>query len=151
MTEEFQPEQKQRWPGFKYEPVPGLIDRHISRYLRASRRNMMRFFHERRLADLEERMRQIRNSRQGMMAKNQMFQKVLNEYAQLVSPTVQPAPGETAPAAAPEAAHTEGEGAAGVVVPDEGAAVPVRGDGEVPTGSVPAVASEDGPGLVIEE
>jgi hypothetical protein len=33
-------------------------------------------------------MDQIRNSRQGMLAKNQMFQKVLNEYSALANPTV---------------------------------------------------------------
>jgi hypothetical protein len=80
----------QRWPGFKYEQVPGLANRLISRYLRAQRKNMKRFFEERGLYVLADRMNQIRNSRQGMMAKNRYFQEVLNEYSKLVNPVVAP-------------------------------------------------------------
>lgn len=80
-------EQQQRpWPGFGYVQVPGLANRHISRYLRAQRKNMRRLFQERGLWDLAERMNQIRKSRQGMMAKNRMFQKLLDEYAKRVTP-----------------------------------------------------------------
>ncbi len=77
-----------RWPGFGYQQVPGLANRLISRYLRTQRKNMKRFFEERGLYTLAERMNQIRNSRQGMLAKNRMFQGVLSEYQQLVTPTV---------------------------------------------------------------
>jgi hypothetical protein len=81
--------QQQRWPSFGYVQVPGLANRHISRYLRAQRKNMRRFFEERGIFALADRMNQIRKSRQPMLAKNQMFQEVLNEYQQLVTPTVQ--------------------------------------------------------------
>ena len=85
-------EPQKRWPGFNYEPVPGLMNRHISRYLRTQRKNMLRFFQERGLYVLADRMKQIRNSRQGMMAKNRMFQEVLNDYSKLVNPVVSSAP-----------------------------------------------------------
>ena len=80
--------QQTRWAEFGYEQVPGLANRHISRYLRTQRKNMLRFFQERGLYELAERMKQIRNSRQGMLAKNRYFQEVLNDYAQLVTPPV---------------------------------------------------------------
>jgi hypothetical protein len=70
-----------RWPSFGYIQVPGLANRLISRYLRTQRKNMRRFFQERGLFTLLDRMNQIRNSRQGMLAKNRMFQEVLNLYA----------------------------------------------------------------------
>src|SRR5271166_396536 len=99
-------EPQKRWPGFNYEPVPGLMNRHISRYLRTQRKNMPRFFQERGLFVLADRMSQIRKSRQGMMAKNRYFQEVLNEYSKLVTPTVRsggvegvPAPDERSPGA----------------------------------------------------
>jgi hypothetical protein len=79
---------KVRWPGFKYEQVPGLANRLISRYLRTQRKNMRRFFEERGLYTLLDRMNQIRKSRQGMLAKNRIFQDVLNEYSKLVNPSV---------------------------------------------------------------
>lgn len=81
MTEATQP-----WAGFKYAPVRGLADRRISRYLRTQRKNMRRFFADRRLFDLLARMEEIRKSRQGMMAKNRMFQEVLNDYAERATP-----------------------------------------------------------------
>jgi hypothetical protein len=81
-------EAQTRWPTFGYVQVPGLANRLISRYLRTQRKNMRRFFEERGLYTLVDRMNQIRNSRQGMLAKNRMFQEVLNEYAQLTSPPV---------------------------------------------------------------
>lgn len=74
-----------RWPGFGYQPVRGLANRHISRYLRTQRKNMRRLFEERGLYALADRMNQIRKSRQGMLAKNRMFQKVLDEYAAIAS------------------------------------------------------------------
>ena len=82
----------QRWHGFNYEQVPGLANRLIARYLRAQRKNMLRFFNERGLYVLADRMSQIRKSRQGMMAKNRMFQEVLNDYSKLVNPVVSSAP-----------------------------------------------------------
>jgi hypothetical protein len=81
-------EQVKRWAEFGYEPVPGLANRLIARYLRTQRKNMLRFFQERNMFALADRMKQIRNSRQGMIAKNRMFQEVLHEYAQLTSPPV---------------------------------------------------------------
>jgi hypothetical protein len=77
-----------KWSGLGYEQVPGLANRVIARYLRGQRKNMERFFAERGMHDSAERMRQIRMSRQGMLAKNRMFQEVLNEYAQRTTPTV---------------------------------------------------------------
>jgi len=87
-------EPQTRWPSFGYVQVPGLANRLISRYLRTQRKNMLRFFQERGLYKLAERMKQIRNSRQGVIAKNRMFQNVLTEYAKLTNPTpVQSVPG----------------------------------------------------------
>lgn len=77
-----------RWAELGYEQVPGLANRHISRYLRTQRKNMLRFFQERGFYELAERMKQIRNSRQGMLAKNRYFQEVLNDYAKLSTPPV---------------------------------------------------------------
>src|ERR1700677_1313949 len=109
-------EPQKRWAEFGYEPVRGLMNRHISRHLRTQRKNMRRFFEERGLFTLVERMNQIRKSRQGMLEKNRMFQGVLNEYQKLVTPTVRsggvegvpsPAePGPHEPAAAPQVPGT---------------------------------------------
>lgn len=104
-------EQQTRWPTFKYEPVPGLANRHISRYLRTQRKNMRRLFEERGLYVFADRMNQIRKSRQGMIAKNRMFQEVLNDYAKLTTPTAAPAvPGavlQSAPVIAGESPEAE--------------------------------------------
>jgi len=81
-----------RWPGFQYVQVPGLANRHIARYLRTQRKNMLRLFQERGMFKLAERMKQIRNSKQGMLAKNRMFQEVLNEYSETARPSLQPSP-----------------------------------------------------------
>jgi hypothetical protein len=81
-------EQRKPWEGFGYEPVGAITNKLISRYLRTQRKNMRRFFEERGLFTLAERMNQIRKSRQGMLEKNQMFQEVLNSYAALSTPTV---------------------------------------------------------------
>jgi hypothetical protein len=67
-------------------PVPYVVNKRIGRYLRTQRKNMLRFFQERGLFDLASRMTQIRNSRQGMLAKNKMFQEVLNSYAAQTMP-----------------------------------------------------------------
>ena len=98
-------EPQKRWAGFNYEQVPGLANRLIARYLRTQRKNMRRLFAERGMYVLLDRMDQIRKSRQGMMAKNRMFQQVLNDYAKLANPVVQstPVPGSVLQPA-PEAA-----------------------------------------------
>lgn len=80
-------EQVKPWSEFKYEPVGAIVNRLLARYLRAQRKNMLRFFQERGLFTLADRMKQIRKSRQGMLAKNRMFQEVLNSYAKLTTPT----------------------------------------------------------------
>lgn len=74
------------WASFGYEPVPYLTNRRIARYLRTQRKNMRRFFEERGMFALADRMNQIRKSRQGMLGKNKMFQEVLNLYAQQSMP-----------------------------------------------------------------
>jgi len=81
-------EQQKRWAEFGYEPVRGLTNRLIARYLRTQRKTMRRFFQKRGLYTLADRMDQIRNSKQGMLAKNRMFQDVLNQYAELSAPPV---------------------------------------------------------------
>lgn len=141
-------ESQQHWPGFKYEQVRGLVDRHIARYLRTQRKNMARFFAERGLMDLAYRMRQIRDSRTGMLAKNRQFQKVLNDYAKLVTPA-----GE-APATVSEAPPDQIAGSPDVEVQntDIPPAVSVVGDsqsdgpGKYDEGSIHIVESEDGIG-----
>jgi hypothetical protein len=81
-------EQQKPFASLGYEPVGPIVNKLLARYLRTQRKNMRRFFTERGLFDLADRMNQIRKSRQGMMAKNRYFQQVLNEYAQLTSPPV---------------------------------------------------------------
>ena len=138
---------KPKWAGLGYEQVPGLANRIISRYLRGQRRNMERFFTERGLYDSADRMRQIRLSRQGMMAKNRMFQEVLNEYARRATPT-----------AVPQAEDQLGSGPVGagdVDLPAEGHRTDQPGDGsDRPRadagGGVQELAVEAS-GLVIEE
>lgn len=130
-----------KWGALGYQQVPGLANRIISRYLRTQRKTMLRFFTERGLIDLAERMRQIRRSRQGMMAKNRMFQAVLNEYSERVTP-------RALASASPEAENTQ-------TARDESLAVRVpttdAGDRTDTSRSVSAVANNDGAGVVIEE
>jgi hypothetical protein len=76
------------WERLGYEPVGYVRNKLIGRYLRTQRKNMLRFFQERGLYTLADRMNQIRKSRQPMLAKNRMFQDALNQYAQLTSPPV---------------------------------------------------------------
>lgn len=138
--------QPTRWGGLGYQQVPGLANRIISRYLRGQRRNMLCFFTERGLLDLAERMRQIRESRQGMMAKNRMFQEVLNQYAERATP-------KSAPEAAPSPLPVEASVAVQPAALGDGADGN-NGDGGgrgIPAGSVPEVARTDGDGIVIEE
>jgi hypothetical protein len=87
-------EQTKPWAGMGYEPVGAIVNKLLARYLRTQRKNMLRFFQERGLYTLADRMDQIRKSRQGMLAKNRMFQEVLNSYAKLSTPaTVSSVPG----------------------------------------------------------
>jgi hypothetical protein len=81
-------EQRTPWAGMGYEPVGAIVNKLLARYLRTQRKNMRRFFQERGLFTLADRMDQIRKSRQGMLAKNRMFQDVLNRYAELSAPPV---------------------------------------------------------------
>ena len=141
------------WAGLGYQPVPGLANRYIARYLRGRRKFMRRFFTERGLLDLTDRMDQIKKSRQGMLAKNRMFQKVLDDYAQIVNPL--PTTSGTSPTSAAEAAHLE--------VPAGGVAVQTTGrsdasgmepnDGPRPDAApgVREVAATDSNEPVIEE
>jgi|HubBroStandDraft_5_1064220.scaffolds.fasta_scaffold186146_2 hypothetical protein len=135
MTEPQQ--EKPRWPGFKYEPVRGLMGRHISRYLRIQRKNMRRFFTERGIFDLAERLNVIRkDSAMGMLEKNRKFQEILNEYSQ-----------RTAPQSDAKADDLEATGNEDVDLPTETWAVGAGSDaGE----SVSEVANTDS-GFVIEE
>jgi hypothetical protein len=135
MTEPQQ--EKPRWPGFKYEPVRGLMGRHISRYLRIQRKNMRRFFTERGIFDLAERLNVIRkDSAMGMLEKNRKFQEILNEYSQ-----------RTAPQSDAKADDLEATGNEDVDLPTETWAV---GAGSDTGDSVPEVANTDS-GFVIEE
>lgn len=90
-------EQVKPWASFGYEPVGAIVNRLLSRYLRAQRKNMLRFFQERNMFALADRMNQIRKSRQGMLAKNRMFQEVLNQYAALSMPPRAEAQGQMEP------------------------------------------------------
>jgi hypothetical protein len=104
-------EQKKRWAEFKYEPVGPIVMKLMGRYLRTQRKNMLRFFQERGLYTLADRMKQIRKSRQGMLAKNRMFQQVLNDYAKLSNPsTVENVPGSVLQSAPVIAGETEAAG-----------------------------------------
>lgn len=132
-----------RWGALGYQQVPGLANRIISRYLRTQRKTMARFFTERGLFDLAERIRQIRHSRQGMLAKNQMFQEVLNDYSALVQ--------RATPVVAPqaEAANPQGEGTTAVVL--HGAGALADRDRSDAVHGVPGLAVSAGNGIVIEE
>jgi len=85
-------EAQKRWAEFGYEPVGAIVNKLLGRYLRTQRKNMLRFFQERGLYSLANRMKQIRNSRQGMTAKSRMFQEVLNSYASQTMQTQTPVP-----------------------------------------------------------
>jgi hypothetical protein len=145
MSAEALPQQeKVRWPGFKYVPVRGLMNRHISRYLRIQRKNMRRFFNERGFSHLAMRLDQIRKSRQGMLAKNRMFQEVLNEYAKAMAP-----PGAAAvPVPAPEAGDPKDAGSTALDMqpaPDVGARI-TSGPRDDAGAGISIVGEEDGGG-----
>ena len=135
---------KPKWAGLGYEQVPGLANRIISRYLRGQRKNMERFFAERGLHDSADRMRQIRLSRQGMMAKNQMFQEVLNEYARRASPTVVPEANDQRAVSVLDPSSTDA-----VAVQGQGA--DAGGDGVHAGAGVQELAVEDGRSAVVIE
>jgi hypothetical protein len=101
-------EQQKPFASLGYEPVPAIVNRILARYLRAQRKNMHRFFEDRGLFTLANRMKQIRKSRQNTMAKNLMFQKVLNDYSNLVRPAVsESVPGSVLQSAPVIAGETE--------------------------------------------
>lgn len=129
------------WSGLQYQQVTGLSNRLIARWLRTQRKNMRRFFAERGLFDELEQMERILKSRQGMMAKNQMFQEVLDAYAKRASPRP-----------SVEAAHREGQGSTDVVVRvSDGTTADAGGSRPYAVGSVPELAGDDSSGPVIEE
>jgi hypothetical protein len=133
------------WPSFKYVPVRGLMDRHISRWLRTQRKNMRGFFASQGLTVFVDRMDRIRKSNKSMLEKNQMFQGVLNEYSKLVSPGAPPA-------AAAEAGDPQVPGGAAVAVqPADPVAADASGAREDDGAGVQELASDDGVGLVVEE
>jgi hypothetical protein len=100
--------QQKPWASFGYEPVGVIVNKLLARYLRTQRKNMLRFFQERGLYALADRMNQIRKSRQGMLAKNRYFQQVLNDYAKLTTPTtVASVPGSALQASQVIAGETE--------------------------------------------
>jgi ABC-type phosphate/phosphonate transport system ATPase subunit len=104
-------EQAKPWAGMGYAPVGAIVNKLLARYLRTQRKNMRRFFQERGLFTLADRMDQIRNSKQGMLAKNRMFQEVLNSYAKLTTPTtVTSVPGSAIQPSPVVDGETEAEG-----------------------------------------
>jgi len=132
-------EQTQPWPGLKYAPLRGLTDRLLARWLRTQRKNMRRFFAERGMFDELEQMERIKRSRQGTVAKNQMFKEVLDAYA--ARATAQSAP-KTA-----SVADDGGVDVRDAVPPDDGADRNRRDAGI----SVPEVEGVGGSEPVIEE
>lgn len=145
MTEVYQPNAPSRWPGFKYVQVPGYANRLIARWLRTQRKNMREFFRQRGLTDLVLRMDDIRNSRQGMLAKNRMFQKVLDDYAKLVNPGAAPQSAAEAPDQHPVSALDPSPAdAVAVQAADAVDGATGSGDGVHPGDGVPELAGEDG-------
>jgi hypothetical protein len=140
-------EQPVPWKGFKYQPVRGLVDRHVARFLRTQRKNMRRFFLERGHLDLYAQLTDLRKqSNRNFIQKNQSFQRILNEHIARSQPA--------APAA--EAADTGAQKLPGVPeldVRDPGSAVAVPGanDGGDAVRGVAELASDDVNGPVIEE
>jgi len=140
------------WSALGYQQVPGLANRLISRWLRHHRKEMRRFFHSRpEFAEFAERMDNIRKSRQGMLAKNKMFQKVLDDYAKSVTPAG--APESAAAEATPDVAPGDGGPVAALDVQPAAQEQPVpSGLGPDAEGSVRPVEDQgDGAGVVIEE
>lgn len=132
-----QTEKKPKWSGLGYEPVPGLVNRHISRYLRTQRKNMRAFFAERGFFEYLERLEAIRkNPRLGMITKNRQFKRILDDYAAQVT-------AQRTPVAAPEAALVAEAG--GVALrPEEPTDGGVNGAGPDAAPGVLEVAQPDG-------
>lgn len=100
----------ERWVKFGYKPVGAIQTKLIARYLRTQRKNMRRFFMERGLFEFADRLNQIKKSQHGMLVKNRLFQKVLNDYAALANPTVTPSvPGSVLQPTPVIAGETEAE------------------------------------------
>jgi hypothetical protein len=134
MADALPQQEKVRWPGFKYMPVPARMNRHISRYLRGQRKNMRRFFTERGFWHLAVRLDEIRKDSAGsMMEKNRKFQEILNDYAKAMAP-----PGATTvPTPGPETNTPKDEGSAALDVRAGGDGA--GGSREDDGGSVPIV------------
>jgi hypothetical protein len=139
-----------KWQSLGYEQVPGLANRHIARYLRMHRKTMLRFFQERGFPEYAERMAQIRLSRQGMMAKNRMFQEVLDDYARMVSPPV-PGEGGAPQESAPEAALAATERSVDLQPEPMEQPVPSGPRDDAGAGVHDVAHQGDGSGMVIEE
>lgn len=125
---------KPKWGALGYEPVRGLSERLISRYLRSQRRQLARFFAANGYVDLHARLMEIKYSRQGMMAKNRMFQQVMNEYVARMAPppkaeaSLQPVPAIVGVRDEPQpVADKPVEGGVGVGANDAGGVQPVAG------------------------
>lgn len=129
-----------KWRGLSYEPVRGLADRLVARWLRSQRKNIRRTFWERGHVDLAQQLEQLKqNPRQAALEKNRRFQEIMNEYIARVSSQAAPV----------------SEGRSVDVLPAESSDAALlhraRPDTE---GSVPAVADEardSGSEPVIEE
>lgn len=137
------------WSGFKYEPVRGLIDRKISRFLRAQRKNMRRIFQERGHLDLFAQMDELRkDSTKNFQQKNTTFQRIMNEHIARSVPDAAAAT-EAAPAAPVGDVVVRGDATAADAAPS---LVGGSGNGEDDGGGLPQLAQPgavDGP--VIEE
>jgi len=132
------------WAGFGYEPVRGLVDHHVARFLRTQRKNMRRFFQERGHLDLFAQLDELcKDPTRNFMSKNTGFQRILNEYIARTAPPVA------------EAASSMEPG--NVVVPDAGAdesstdTLHSCGGRSDAGDNVPEVAQSDDAGIVIEE
>ena len=133
--------QQTPWAGFKYEPVPGLINRHISRFLRSQRKNIRRMLAERGHTDLLDDMVALkRDPTLNFMQKNKRFQRIMNEYI-----------ARTTPVPAPEAAPAEAAGDPNVGLPAAESDGPAGAGTNIDT-SVPAVGDVHAadPAAVIE-
>lgn len=136
------------WAGFKYEPVRGLIDRKISRFLRAQRKNMRRIFQERGHLDLFAQMDELRkHSGMNFRLKNEAFQRIMNEHIARSVPDAA-ATTEAAPAAPVGDVVVRGDAAVPVAAPP---LVGGSGNGADDGGGIQELAGPNGDGIVIAE
>jgi hypothetical protein len=137
-------EPSKNWPGFKYEPVPGLSERHVARFLRTQRKNMRRVFAAKGAMDLAAQLDALRRdpTRDGTQ-KNQAFQRILNEHITRATPQ---------PAAKADDPQAEGHAGLGLHVPGT-TGQPDQGAGTDTGGGVLGLAERDQPATepVIEE